>query len=203
MTAFEQAWSLLKGTPENMFSLTDNQYANRQTMFPAIRGILDRNPNATIEDLGGQEPAMTYEEMNPDNYQWRKFGFEGDFETNPYRTNEHEKGTPHEAMQDALHPQRFLPKSFSSRLPRVLIWRNPYEPQGKPHPWLKNQKQQFGTGLSERYGLYPDEIADGVARDEVVDDGYMQSRGQIENYPSAVRFREALENWKKENYKGI
>lgn len=196
--AFERAWSLLKGTPKNMFSLNDNWYANRQTMFPAIRGILDRNPDAQIEDLGGQEPAMSFAEMNegmkPKDEQDKR-----DFETNQYRTNEHEKGTPHEALQDALHPQRFLTpkgiKPFYPRQPVVGTWKNPYEESTT----FLSPEREYGTGYTERYGLHLDEIADGVPRDDV----RPEYRGRVKNFEPAVRFRQLLEDWKNKNNQGI
>ena len=205
--AFERAWNLLKGTPENMFSLTDNWYANRQTMHPAIRGMLDRNPNAQIEDLGGQEPAMTFAEMNEG---LNPYLFERpvrrkdeqdkrDFETNQYRTNEYERGTPHEALQDAMHPQRFLiPKGidpFYSRLPVVGTWKNPYEESTT----FLSPEREYGTGYTQRAGLHLDEIVDGVPRDDV----RQEDRGRVKNFEPAVRFRQSLEDWKNKNNQGI
>lgn len=206
--AFSQAWRVLKGTPENMFSLTDYAYDNRQTMHPAIRGMLNRNPNAQIEDLGGQVPAMSYAEINPSHMNWinsfsppdrEKEQDEFDFLNNQYRTNEYERGTPHEALQDAMHPQRFLlPKGikpFYPRLPVVDTWKNPY----KESTTVLSPNREYGTGYTHRYGLHLDEITDGVARDDV----RQEDKKRVENFAPAVRFRQSLEDWKRKNNQGI
>jgi len=118
MRAFDVAWSLLKALPgDRMIQPNpDDYFSHQQTAHPAIIGLMNRlNAERSVNPItpelmgrhdtghrGPKSPAGLPVISDPNRHSHDmtgKYGDEGYFRP----SNLHERGTPHEALQNAMH----------------------------------------------------------------------------------------------------